>query len=30
MQWGSATNHEIKEGYLEQIRNKNNDPKVAS
>ena len=25
-----AINHEIKEGYLEQTKHKNNDPKVAS
>ena len=25
-----ATKHKIREGYLEQTENKNNDPKVAS
>jgi hypothetical protein len=30
MQWVMATNHEIKERYLEQTKHKNNDPKVAA
>jgi len=29
MQLVMATNHEIKERYLEQTKNKNNDPKMA-